>query len=194
MCLAVGRRARSWYFAISALALIIPAAVYDPQYWRFVWLPIETGRLLLAIALSISLVMDACFLIYDHERDMMLGFGVATGLAICAAGWLWMPENWFQAMVTIREYTYLSLAGMTVCSWIWLRWIRPIRLALIVPAWCWWVTFSALMAAGGMGGMLWVIFPMKREIWYAIGDLGLAGQTLIATVLLMSLHPREAET
>lgn len=183
---------RSWYFAVSGLGLLIPAAVYSPQYWRILWLPIETVRLMLAVGLSVSTVMEACFMIYDRERDMMLAFGTTAGVAICLAGWLWMPENWFQSMVTIREYAYLVLACLMVCSWIWLRLVRPILLPLIMPCWSWWVIFSALMAAGGMGGLLWTALPMKREIWYAIGDIGLAAQALIAVILLMSLHPREA--
>ncbi len=192
LCLAVARRTRHWYFACSGIALLIPAAVYDPLYWRIIWLPVETVRLLLAIGLSISTVMEDCLMIYDRERDMMLACGTTVGVSICLAGWLWMPENWFQAMVTIREYAYVTLVGITVFSWIWLRWIRPIPVALMMPAWCWWVIFSALMAAGGMGGLIWTVLPMKREIWYAIGDIGLAGQALVAVVLLMSLHPREA--
>lgn len=192
LCLFVGRRTRFWYFGYSGIALLIPAAVYDPVYWRILWLPIETVRLLLAISLSISLVMDACFLIYDDERDMIMAFSVTAGVAICLAGWLWMPQNWFQSMVTIRQYAYLALLGMTVGSWVWLRWIRPVQMALIMPCWSWWVIFSALMSAGGMGGLLWTVLPMKQEVWYAAGDLGLIGQALICSVLLMSLHPREA--
>ena len=89
-------------------------------------------------------------MIYDREQDMMLACGTTVGVSICLAGWLWMPENWFQAMVTIREYAYVTLVGITVFSWIWLRWIRPIPVALMMPAWCWWVIFR-VDGGGGNG-------------------------------------------
>lgn len=184
---------RRLYFAVTCFALIIPSPA-TPAHWRTIWLPVETLRLALAIGLSASLIIKQ-HRILIAERRLIVGFGFSAGLALCLCGWLWIPQDWFEVAVTVRQYLYLMLATVTIGWWVRL-WVRPVLSPVLLPCWCWWLFFGMLMASGGKGGLLWTVFKWKggAETWALVGDIGYVGQILVACWLLMSLYAGEPTT
>ena len=194
LCLLLFRKLRFWYFAVSAVALIIPANLYSAAYWRVIWTPIEIVRLGLAIMLSLQLFDVTTTMLRDRERHAVIGFGMSAGIAICLVAWLWQPENWFQGFASIRQYAYLSMACGFLCTWVWLRWIRPVPVAFIYGSWALWLIWAVLMSSTGKGGLLWTVTPWHggSNAYYAASIVGMIGQGLIAVSCLKSLHPRQA--
>lgn len=185
-CLAVFCRLYRSYFLISGVALLIPQSLYSPIYWREIWLPVETIRLVAAIWLSASLLARVRPLSKQEHRSI-IGFGLCAGIGLATAAWLWKPENGFQVATTIRQYAYLILT-MLMCGWCARHWVRPTPISPLTGLWCWWLACATVMACGGRSGLLREL-PIWREgeSWQAVGIAGMAGQALIA-LRLLTLH------
>jgi hypothetical protein len=189
LCAAVFLRIRKSYFLISSISLLLPQSLYDPHYWRGIWLPIETVRFIAAVSLSAFLLRRSRHLSRQEHRAI-IGFGLCAGIGVTLAAWLWRPENGFQMAVIIRQYLYFILCTLMTGWWV-RHWVRPPAASPLAGYWCWWLMCATLMAAGGKGGLLREFSGWREGLsWQAIGIAGMLGQALIAA--LLAFHPGQS--
>ena len=186
------KRTQYLYFAVTVICLCGPRPVSSHNWTGVFFVIAETPRFLLAVWLTWTLFDRTSCRLYDAERRAISGFGACIGLALSLIAWVWQPENWIQGYYAVRQYGYLILACETICSWVWLKWVRPVQVGKFYAAWCGWLCCAALMAAGGKNGLLVRPWHDSGNIWYVLGLLGLTGQASIAVAVLRSLNPREA--
>lgn len=197
LCGLAAWRLRAWYFAVSAIALAIPQSLYDPNYWRELWLPIEAIRLILATGFTVWIIRSSSRkALLRGERDTVFLFGASVGLFLVSASWLWIPQNAFQSALTLRQYVYLVLTAISVCWWLWTRHIRPALIPIesdqLALLWALWLAFTTISASAGKGGLFWQVTPWVQgaKTWAVVGMVDVFAKCLIAA-LLITFQPRK---
>lgn len=132
LCVRIVRR-KAGYLLVFGLCMYadaigngIPADLYRGGWWRRVWLPLAIVRLALAICTSIDLFAFLRSRTVREERRLLLAWSALIGVMIMSAGWLWIPKDWFQAVITGRQYILMGLCAGTSAAWVYVRWLRPI--------------------------------------------------------------------
>lgn len=182
----VPRQLRS-YCAFVALCQLIPQQLYAAEYWRRVWLPLECIQAALALLVCATLFRRLTEgRTYPDERTKIL---LASGsLAICLVlvGWLWVPQNWFQQAVTVRQYYRLGLLTSAMVVVLWFTWLRPVAVDRSTRALCafWlvWLACQFAMSTTGAGGLLWVVAEWKGGLntARAVADTAMVVQIVAA--------------
>jgi len=191
--------------AFCACADLLPAFPWMPGWWRLIWAPLATIRLMLAIAASAGIfswgiditwrgivvsLQCASAQMYAEERTNLLLFAAAAGALPAVAGFHWQPTNGFQGFAILRQYAALALAAGFSAAWYYARSMRPLQIAPAIARhgllWACWLWSGVLMAITTKGGLLWLLAPWEGHLWLwrLVSDIGLLIQVgLVSTWL-----------
>ena len=185
----ISRRPGRWITALllaSAAFHAIPAAMFSPWWLRAVQTPLLAALLALSIAVSFSM-----FGWYDM-RWHLLAAAVAGGCIPVLAGWLWNPENWYQAMMLVRQYAVIALATGFWLAWAWVRHLEPVEGQQAAPLGLWllWLAAGIPEAISTKGGMLWAVLPWHDGLgyWRLANALALAVRLTVVIAWAVSLR------
>lgn len=199
--------------ALCAMADLLPAYPWLPEWWRYIWAPLATLRLILAILASVGLfsasqdtywrgvvvsLTSAAAQMYSGERRKLFLFALATGCLPVAAGFHWWPENSLQAFAILRQYIALALAAGFSAAWCYVRFMRPLQIPPAIAQqgalWAVWLWTGAMMASTAKGGLLWLVAPWEGGLWLwrAVSDAGLLILTAVC-LRWLSAYRQSAE-
>lgn len=130
---------------------------------------------------------------YIEERRALWGFSCWTACVLVGLGWIWRPENSFQALAIGVQYATLGTLISTITAWSIVAWRKPVdrlsRLTILHGwLWCGWLGLATVSAATCKGGLYWMVMP-RLPAWYTTTRLSLLGcMCLLTSAYLLSLR------
>lgn len=106
------------------VANLVPIYPHSREWWAWIFAPLATVRLLLAVAVTVDLFGFLRNRTHPHERLAFAGLGLVVGFG--GAGWHWAPANWLDTFTAARQYGLLALAFGASGMWAWTRFGRPV--------------------------------------------------------------------
>lgn len=197
------------------VANLVPIYPHSRVWWAWIFAPLATVRLLLAVAVTIDLFGFLRNRTHPHERLAFAGLGLVVGIG--GAGWHWAPANWLDTFTATRQYGLLALAFGATGMWAWTRFGRPVYEAptlkriewygklipttvpvfvpvlkicgpVQIPAWLSWLWLAFAMSSTGAGGLARFVFRWRGQAWRTAGDVMIGLEIVMVAWWLFSLR------
>ncbi len=196
----VVRRSVGYCFGCGILMFFSAAYNISPSYvnedfWKHY---IQTPCLLFLLALTASATLDIFAFLrrrtFPRERGMLLTASVTIGCVPVFAGWMWHPENLYQALMIARQYILIGLAAGYASAWIWVTCARPVAMEKGLRwhgrIWTVWLSCAAVLATTTKGGLWWQVFKWEdgENSWRAASDVLLLGQITLCVMMVVNLQ------
>ncbi len=183
----------SFLMAIQGAFLVSPAFVDDPLWLRAIQTPFAFFRLVLAAVATIEVFWFMAADTFPQERYRLAAASSAIGAIPVWAAWRFRPENWYQSAMILREYALMWLTVSFLVAWLWVKWLRPIRVSARISEhgtlWGMFLMVSATVATMTKGGLFWLGLGWKgaAEDWQFYGTVALLVQFWICALFFLNL-------
>ncbi len=173
---------------------IFPAFPAEEWWKYYVQFPILAIGLPLILLSSIDVFGFLPRHTYPQERALLAAGAFLVGMVPVVTGWLWLPENWYQAFMLSRQFALVAISTAYWAAWLWVSWIRPVQIPVDIRAhgWIWgaWLSVMVVMASTTKGGLWWVMFRWSgaESIWLAVFYVTAAAQIIIICLLGLNLR------
>lgn len=184
------------------IANLVPIYPHSRTWWAWIFAPLATVRLLLAVAVTVDLFGFLRNQTHPHERLAFAGLGLMVGIG--GAGWHWAPANWLDTFTAARQYGLLALAFGATGMWAWTRFGRPVyeapRLVRdvtltfyrhypdVLTSWLLWLWLAFAMSSTGAGGLARFVFRWRGQAWRTAGDVMIGLEIVMVAWWLFSLR------
>ncbi len=173
----------------SAAYNIAPSYAEEPLWKHY----IQTPCLLLFLGLTVAVTLDQFAFLrrrtFPRERGMLFSSACAIGCVPISAGWIWHPDNSYQALMLARQYILIGLAAGYASAWVWVTAAKPVSMEQPVRRqggiWVAWLAVASLLASTTQGGLWWQVFRRDGgESAWRIGSEVLMGVQIGLCVLM----------
>lgn len=192
LCAKLPRELRN-YCWFMLLYQFIPQNLHSAGWWRTVWLPLEVVNTILGAAVCVELWNMATHKVtFWEERTTLLLCAAFTASTVCLAWSHWIPKNWFQSFVTVREYYRIGLMVVAFVVVARVCWIDPVAMKpatrRMVTFWLLWLTCLAVTGTAGEGGIAWRFLGQTDWNWMMLRTVPTAIRIVSAVCLFFSLR------
>ena len=177
------------YAVFMASYQAIPQFLDSSEWWRYIWLPLSLGQMVLGWFVCVELFdIQTRMRTFWHERAFSRLCGLCLGVAFAVLAWRWRPENLFQGWTIIHQYYRLSLFVAWAVVSLWFGWVRPLMprdTDSLAKFWTVWLGCQFVMGSTGRSGIIWVLFSPSVVTYRIVNDCGMVIQILAVLYLIL---------
>jgi hypothetical protein len=180
--------------AVSGAWNLAPAMPNNETWKYLLQIPYTLIALGLTIAATVEIFAFMRRKTFREERILLLRLALLLAAIPVAATFFWSAQNWYQAVMIGRQYALIGLTGGFTGAWVWVTWLRPIRMESQIEnhgdLWILWLACAAILATTTKGGIFWALFPREggEMIWRLSSDALLFGQLWCCAGFALNLY------
>ncbi len=184
-----------WWFAVmtgtSALYNLVPSYPYSDAWKHWVQTPVLMVTLALSVLATLEIFAFMRRRTFAEERSLLLAWGIVLAAGPVMLAWLWTPANWYQAVMVLRQYALMGLTTGYAGAWLWVTWIRPLRIEQQIEEhgslWLGWLAAASILSSTTTGGLFWLVAPRDEWTWRFVTGLALCAQCWTCAGVVLNL-------
>lgn len=178
----------------SATYHISPSFPRDAAWKYAIQTPYVIALLWLTIAATLEIFAFLKRKTFPRERGLLFTASAAIGVMPVMAGWIWHPENPYQALMIARQYVLIGFAAGYASAWTWVTCVRPVKMSASLRAhgrlWRSWLIVSAALSSTAKGGLWWRLFDWSggERAWSIGSSAMMLAQIFLCVLFVLNLR------